>query len=152
MSDLGDPNELPNGPTVQEPLPEDALALVELDSTEIERRLGYFRDEPFVVFGYCSGGGEVIWRDGRSSGFGTGGWQVFLEEIAPVAAKHRANLGSLEATGSHVLIVDRIRRKVYVSSRQSAEAFVSRIGDLRPASRRCMCGWTACPGSAPDRS
>ena len=41
-------------------LPPEAIELIQWRSASIENRLGYFRDEPLVIFGYCPGGGEVI--------------------------------------------------------------------------------------------
>ncbi|HWB53704.1 MAG TPA: hypothetical protein VG722_05905, partial [Tepidisphaeraceae bacterium] len=107
------------------PLPPDAVALVELRATAVERRLGYFRAERFVIFAYCPGGGEVIWKDGHSSGFGTGAWRMFLEEIAPLAAQYDVDLGGLESIGTHVLLLDRSRGVVYAAPRNSAEQYLA---------------------------
>ena len=47
-------------------LPPSFVEIIELRGASIEGRLGYFRPERFVIFGYCPGGGEVIWKDGHS--------------------------------------------------------------------------------------
>jgi hypothetical protein len=129
-------------------LPPSAIELVDLRCASIEHRLGYFRDEPFVIFGYCPGGGEVIWKDGHSSGFGTGGWKIFLQEIAPLAAACGARIGDLTSAGTHVLLMDRIHGAVYALPRESAEDFLSRAYGLPRSTRRCLCALldcTSCP-------
>src|SRR5690348_11120467 len=107
-------------------LPRGAVALVEFRAAAIEQGLAYFRAERFVIFGYCPGGGEVIWKDGDSSGFGTGGWRTFLEEIAPVARRYGINLGGVNSVGTHVLLVDRAKGAVYAAPRESAETFLAK--------------------------
>ena len=126
------------------PLPANAIELVELRSASIEHRLGYFGDQPFVVFGYCPAGAEVIWKDGRSSGFGTGGWRAFLQEFAPLAARYGATIGDLNSVGTHVLLMDRIRRATYAVSRESAEEFLARVYGLPRPTRRCLCSLMNC--------
>lgn len=129
-------------------LPSNAVELIELRSASIEHRLGYFRNEPFVIFGYCPGGEEVIWKDGHSSGFGAGGWKIFLQEIAPLAARRGASVGDLTSAGTHVLLMDRIRGAIYATPRESAEEFLARIYDISPPNRRCLCSLmncSACP-------
>ena len=124
-----------------------ATALTELPALRgmaIEHRLGYFRDDPIVLFGYCPGGGEVIWKDGHSSGFGTGGWRTYLWEIAPLAAQRGAFLGNMSAVGSHVLVLDRVAQRIYVGPRRDAEAFLAQAYDLQPFPRPCLCSGSAC--------
>ena len=125
-------------------LPSNAVELIELRSASIEHRLGYFRDEPFVIFGYCPGGEEVIWKDGHSSGFGAGGWKLFLLEIAPLAARRGASVGDLTSAGTHVLLMDRIRGAIYATPRKSAEEFLARIYGIAPSNRRCLCSLMNC--------
>ncbi len=120
-------------------LPPSAIELTELHCVPIDRSLGYFRHERFVLFGYCPGGQEVVWKDGHSTGFGTGGWRTFLEEISPLANRRGCSLGSASSAGTYVLLVDRARGTVYVAERKSAEAFLSRIYGIAPPSRRCLC-------------
>lgn len=121
-----------------------ALELPGLRGVSIEHRLGYFRDDPIILFGYCPGGGEVIWKDGHSSGFGTGGWRTYLWEIAPLAARRGAFLGNISAVGSHVIVLDRAEQKVYAAPRPAAEAFLARAYDLPPFLRPCLCSGNAC--------
>jgi hypothetical protein len=139
----------PRSPTASRPLPPDAIELPELRGASIEHRLGYFGDDPVVVFGYCPGGGEVIWKDGRSSGFGTGGWRAFLQEFAPLATRHGASLGDLASVGTHVLLMDRVCGAVCAVPRESAEEFLARAYGLPPPTRPCLCALTtdcaACP-------
>ena len=125
-------------------LPPNAIELIELRSASIEHRLGYFRDQPFVIFGYCPGGGEVIWKDGRSSGFGTGGWKIFLQEVAPLAARRGASIGDLTSVGTHVLLMDRIRGAIYAVPRESAEDFLSQAYGLPQPTRQCLCALMNC--------
>lgn len=131
-------------PTASRPPPPDAIELPELRGASIEHRLGYFGDEPVVVFGYCPGGGEVIWKDGRSSGFGTGGWRPFLQECAPLATRRRASLGDLTSVGTHVLLMDRLRGRVFAVPRQSAEEFLARAYGLPLPTRPCLCALADC--------
>jgi len=134
--------------TAREPFPivllPDVVELVELRATAIEHRLGYFRSERFVIFGYCPGGGDVIWRDGHSSGFGTGGWQTFLAEIVPLAARYRVSIGDAGSAGTHVLLMDRRHGAVYAAPRRIAEEFLACIHGLPPPSRPCLCTLLNC--------
>ena len=125
-------------------LPSNAVELIELRSASIEHRLGYFRDEPFVIFGYCPGGEEVIWKDGHSSGFGAGGWKIFLQEIAPLAARRGASVGDLTSAGTHVLLMDRIRGVIYATPRKSAEEFLAQIYGVALPHRCCLCSLVNC--------
>jgi hypothetical protein len=124
--------------------PPNAIELIELRSASIEHRLGYFRDEPFVIFGYCPGGGEVIWRDGHSSGFGTGGWQTFLNEIVPLAARYSVRIGDASSAGTHVLLMDRHHGAVYAAPRRIAEEFLACIHGSPPPRRSCLCARLSC--------
>lgn len=125
-------------------LPTDFREFTELRLTNIEHGLGYFGDEPYVIFGYCPGGGEVIWKDGAASGFGAGGWKIFLEDIIPLALCHGIDLGSISSAGTHVLLLDRVRRTIYSASRKSAEEFRSRVYGLPMPRRTCLCGQMDC--------
>lgn len=124
--------------------PHGAVTLVEFRAAAVEHGLGYFRSERFVIFGYCPGGGEVIWKDGHSSGFGTGGWRMFLDEIAPAAQRYGISVGSANGAGTHVLLIDRTGDVVYVAPRESAEAFLARVNGVAPPTRRCLCALFDC--------
>lgn len=125
-------------------LPPGSVSLDGYHAAAVERALGYFRSERFVVFGYCPGGGEVIWKDGHSSGFGTGGWRMFLEEIAPLGQRYEIDLGSAERAGTHVLLIDRAQDVVYAAPRESAEAFLATVNGLPSPTRRCLCAPLDC--------
>lgn len=97
--------------------PQSALA-------SLDRALGYFGDARYVCFRYEPRGEEVVWNDGRSYGFGAGGWQPFLDHVAPAAK-------TCGADGlADVLVVDRTDRRAYFASRPAGEAFVTRQGRL----------------------
>jgi hypothetical protein len=126
------------------PLPADLVKLVELRAASIERSLGYFRNERFVIFGYCPCGGEVIWKDGHCSGFGAGGWRIFLDEISPLAARYNVSVGDLNSAGTHVLLMDRLHRAIYATPRQIAEEFLACIYGIPPPRRPCLCAPLDC--------
>jgi hypothetical protein len=129
-------------------VPGDFVECSELDIASVEQKLGYFGDAPLVIFAYCAGGAEVIWKDGNSSGFGTGGWQIFLEEIAPLALLHGVDLGSIGSAGTHVLLIDRQQHVVYAAPRRSADCFLCRHYGLAPPARQCLCGLPDCEASS----
>lgn len=124
--------------------PRDFIELTELGARSVEHTLGYFRDDPFVLFGYCPGAEEVVWRDSHTSGFAAGGWRTFLWEIAPLAARHGVNIGSANRLGTHVLFMDRRRGVLYAGPRKSAERFFSLLYGLAPPTRPCLCSRTGC--------
>lgn len=131
------------------PIPSDFVELSELRGEPVDRRLGYFGNAPIVIFGYCPGGAEVIWRDGQSSGFGAGGWRLFLERIVPLARQHRVDIGDLAGAGTHVLLLDRSRGSLYAAPRRSAEIFLSLNYGITAPRRPCLCAVEsrdACPG------
>jgi hypothetical protein len=131
-------------------VPGDFIAFAELEIRSAEHRLGYFGNDPLLIVGYCARGGEVIWKDGHRSGFGAGGWKMFLDEISPMALRHGIHLGSIGSAGTHVLLIDRQRHRVYAAPRESAERFLCRHYGLEPPTRRCLCGVMDCAAcSAP---
>ena len=121
-------------------VPECFKGVVGLDGSSLGRRLGYFGKEQFVVFSFHPTASEVIWNDGRSSGFGGGGWQTFLRECVPAARRVGAQLGSENGVGSEVLLLDRTRGKTYAVARQCAEEFLARENGRPLATHRCLCG------------
>jgi hypothetical protein len=90
-----------------------------------DRELGYFGQDRFVMFYYEPRGQDVIWVDGRSSGFGTGGWRCFFDQIEPLARRHGVDAGSATSRGRHALVVDRDFGQAYFAERGEAEAFVT---------------------------
>ena len=92
---------------------------------QMDRQLGYFGSGRYVFFYYEPRGQEVIWNDGRSYGFGFGGWQIFTQDVAPVAEHHGADLGNLDRRGSHVLLLDRTLGQAYFADHAVAEQFLA---------------------------
>jgi hypothetical protein len=86
----------------------------------IDRTLGYFGQSRFVFFYYEPRGQEVIWNDGRSYGFATGGWQTFGEQVIPLARSIGAHVGDIDARGDHVLLVDRVSGQAYFAPKDHA--------------------------------
>lgn len=125
-------------------LPDGTVTLIEFRAAAVAQGLGYFRTERFVILGYCPGGGEVVWKDGHSSGFGTGGWRIFLEEIAPVSKRYGVNLGGVDRVGTHVLLIDRVQDTVYAMPRDSAETFLANINSIPLPKRPCLCALLDC--------
>jgi hypothetical protein len=120
-------------------LPADFIQLTELCDRLVESRLGYCGQERFVIFAYCTGGEEVMWRDARSSGFGTGGWRTFEQEVVPAAAAHGGAVGEAASPGRDVILMDRARRMVYLAPRRSAEAFLAATAGQPLSTRPCLC-------------
>ena len=120
------------------------LQLTEIHATAIDHRLGYFRCQRYVIFGFCPAGGEVVWKDGLSYGFGAGGWQTFLYEIIPTATRHGVFLGNLRSAGTHVLVMDRVQDVAYAAPRAAAEAFLAAAYGQPVPSRACLCSLTGC--------
>ena len=112
------------GPAIGE-IPFDFVELSECFPSQTDRQLGYFGQSRFVAFRYEPRAEDVIWRDERSFGIATGAWQVFLDQIAPLADLYDVNVGSNGKTADHVLVFDRTRLTAYFAPRASAEAFLS---------------------------
>lgn len=89
------------------------------------RQLGYFGQDRFVMFYFEPRGGEVVWTNSRSCGFGTGAWQVFLDEIEPLARRHGINLGNAETRGQHGLIIDRHWGQAYFAVQSEGRSFLA---------------------------
>ena len=88
------------------------------------RRLGYFGRNRFVFFYFEPRGEEVVWNDGHSYGFGTGGWMTFHDEVESLDAAYGADVGSEHRAGQHALVVDRELGRAYFADRSVAERFV----------------------------
>ena len=108
------------------PVPDEFLDITRPQLTGIDRALGYFANEPYVLFAYESRGGEVMWKDGHSCGFAHGAWEI-LTRVEPIAREHGVTLGTDEADGSHVLLVDRGRGRVYLAEQLMAEVFLCAV-------------------------
>jgi hypothetical protein len=87
----------------------------------LDRKLGYFGNARFVCFYYEPRGEEVIWKDGRSYGFASGGWSCFADDIAPLADRHQVALGHTGTPARQVLLIDRTERAGYFIDRPVAE-------------------------------
>lgn len=127
-------------------IPPEFVELTELRSISVDRRLGYFENERFVIVGYSEEGQEVFWTDGRSSGFGLGHWQFFVENLGPLATRRGIQLGGPVSQGTHVVVLDRVRRCTYATCRGCAERFLAKIHGTPVPKRRCLC---ASKGSQP---
>jgi hypothetical protein len=125
------------------PVPACFTEVVELAGSALDRKLGYFGNAQFVVFSFHPTANEVIWNDGRSSGFGGGGWQIFLSKCVPAARRVGSRLGSQEGVGSEVLLLDCTRRKTYAVPRECAEEFLARENGRALPTHRCLCGMKA---------
>ncbi len=109
-------------------IPHEFLRLPQGLQQPIDRRLGYFGQGRFVFFYYEPRGDEVMWNDGRTYGFGTGGWEMFHQDIAPLAEQHGMNVGVSGRRAEHALVLDRERREAYLAEREAAEEFVQQQG------------------------
>ena len=89
----------------------------------IDRALGYFGQARFVFFYFEPRGEEVVWNDGHSYGFATGGWKTFGEKILPLA--QGMNVGQTSGRADHVLLIDRVRAHAYFAPRGEAESLVA---------------------------
>jgi hypothetical protein len=106
--------------------PSSFVAVSECLQQGIDRRLGYFGNARFVFFYYEPRGSEVVWNDGRSYGFGSGGWLFFLDEIVSLADRYGVEVGDDHKAGEHVLVIDRRLREAFFADREQAEAVVGK--------------------------
>jgi hypothetical protein len=91
----------------------------------IDRALGYFGQSRFVFFYFEPRGEEVVWNDGHSYGFATGGWRVFGERVLPLAHGQGVNVGQTGGRADHVLLIDRITGQAYFAPREAAAEWVA---------------------------
>ena len=59
----------------------------------IDRALGYFGNEPYVLFAYEDRAGEVMWKDGQSCGISHGAWDVLGRARRATRADARRDAG-----------------------------------------------------------
>ncbi|MGE5610388.1 MAG: hypothetical protein ACM359_14130 [Bacillota bacterium] len=120
----------PHPPSQEQPrslavaLPSGSVPVWQLDRAEIDRKLGYFGHARFVGIYYERRGEEVMWGDGWSTGFGTGAWIYFTDEIAPLVASYEVNVGDNDVEGLEVLVLDRLERLAYFVNREQAAHFL----------------------------
>jgi len=106
-------------------VPDGFIRLVEPLAAGVDRQLGYAGEARFVLFYYEPRGDEVTWNDGRTYGFGLGGWRVFLEMIEPLAQRYEMNVGGTGKAGPHVLIIDRLGHQAFFAERRRAQEFLT---------------------------
>ena len=106
------------------PVPDEFLDITSPKLTRIDRALGYFGNEPYVLFAYEERAGEVMWKDGQSCGISHGASDVLAARVEPLARTRDATLGSDGCPGSHVMLVDRRRGRVYLAEPVMAEVFL----------------------------
>ena len=116
----------PNPPAAQLlwPVPDEFIEITGAKLAGIDRSLGYFGTEPYVVFAYEERAGEVMWKDGQSCGISHGAWDVLAARVEPLARARDATLGRDGCPGSHVMLVDRRRGRVYLAEPVMAEVFL----------------------------
>jgi hypothetical protein len=111
-------------------IPFDFVELAECLPPKNDRQLGYFGDSRYVAFRYEPRAEDVMWVDDRSFGIATGGWQVFFDDILPLAEFYDVNVGNHGRAAEHLLVFDRVRHTAYFAQRESAETFLSRRSEL----------------------
>jgi hypothetical protein len=114
----------PPAPPMLWPVPDEFLEITSPKLTGIDRALGYFGNEPYVLFAYEERAGEVMWKDGQSCGISHGACDVLAARVEPLARQRDATLGSDGRAGSHVMLVDRRRGRVYLAEPLMAEVFL----------------------------
>jgi hypothetical protein len=120
-------------------IPLEFIELSELRWTGLDHKLGYFGQERFVIVGFSQRGKEVFWKDGHTSGFGLGHWQFFLDTLVPLGARRGIDLGGMDRSATHVVVLDRERKQAYLTCRNCAETFAARFYGRPPPTRECMC-------------
>ena len=113
--------------------------LPDIEAAPAAHHLGYLREERFIIAAYHPEADAVIWKDGRQSGFGEGGWDYYFYAILPVAEELQADLTDQEHIGQDVLVLDRQSGIIYIAPRLCAEEFLATAIGLEPPQRRCMC-------------
>ena len=102
-------------------------------------QLGYLRDERFVIAAFHPEAEEVIWKDGRHSGFGEGGADYYFRTILALATGLQVDLTDQTHIGNDVLVLDRREEAIYIAPRTCADEFLSTVMGIDPPQRRCMC-------------
>ena len=137
--------------------------LPDMEAAPAAHHLGYLREERFIIAAYHPEADAVIWKDGRQSGFGEGGWDYYFRRLLPLARRFQADLTDQEHIGQDVLVLDRQSGTVYIAPRPCAEEFLATAIGREPPQRRCMCArplggavdCTTCPAfrrNAPDQA
>jgi hypothetical protein len=121
------PQAQPATPGVFWTVPEEFLDITSPALDRIDRDLGYFGNEPYVLFAFEPRGGEVMWKDGVSCGFCQGGWDRLARRVEPIARQRDATLGREGTPATHALLVDRARGRAYLAQPVMAEVFFCAI-------------------------
>jgi hypothetical protein len=85
------------------------------------------------MFYYESRGEEVVWNDGARFGFGSGGWDLFVSRVGPLAQRHGVNVGVGADYHTHVLLIDRRDGIAFFAGEIEAERFLARYRHARAA-------------------
>ncbi len=133
-------------------------SLPDMEAVLVAQHLGYVREERFIIAAYHPEADAVIWKDGRQSGFGEGGWDFYFQRLLPSARRVRADLTDQQHVGQDVLVLDRQNGTVYIAPRPCAEEFLATAIGQEPPHRRCMCarplsgikGCESCPARHRD--
>lgn len=124
------------------PIPPEFIELKKFRAVTLDRKLGYFGNQRFVIVGYSDRAQEIFWKDGQSSGFGLGHWQFFMDTLTPAAAAQGIDLGDIGRPGRHVIVLDRQEKAVYATCRNCAESYLAACYGTPPPARACMCAPT----------
>lgn len=114
-------------------MPADFIEILDTLPAQIDRQLGYFGRARFVAFRYEPRAEDVMWSDESSFGIATGAWQVFHDDVRPIADLYDVNVGGEKEPADSVLLYDRIRGIGYFAPREAAASFLERRKSLLPS-------------------
>ncbi|MGC8539135.1 MAG: hypothetical protein ACP5QA_00740 [Phycisphaerae bacterium] len=120
-------------------IPAGFRSLPGLKGAATAHHLGYLRDERFVIAAFHPEAEEVIWKDGRHTGFGEGGADYYFRKILALAAGLQVDLTDQTHIGNDVLVLDRREDAIYIGPRACADEFLATVMGTDPPQRRCMC-------------
>ncbi len=103
------------------------VSVMESSLRGADQMLGYTGKDRFVVLYYEPRGEEVMWHDSHSYGFATGAWEIFMDNIAPVAELYNVDVGTGGSCGKHALLIDRHEKRAYFADRVEALRFVRTV-------------------------
>jgi hypothetical protein len=132
------------------PIPASFAKFLRFEDAPIDQKLGYPGSERFVAFSFHPTASEVIWNDGLSSGFGKGGWRIFLEFV-PIGLRAGHHFGSYKDIGADVILLDRSTGQTYAVARRCAVEFLARTHGRSLPQHHCLCAMQPSPGKeGPD--
>lgn len=129
----------PDTSKVSTVIPRGFRPIPKLQALSAVHHLGYPRNDRFFVAAYHPEAGAIIWKDGRESGFGLGGWEYYFRILLPAAMALEADLTDEGHIGQDVLVVDRQEENIYIAPRPCADEFIALHTGLEPPQRRCIC-------------